>query len=237
MPAGGWGACSSPRKTRTAATASAFALPNPTRSEVRPTSTTPIPPGVIGIDPRRRITDHAANASTTLTSPPETSKTLRQVEEEQEHREVSGERGQGENVPSPPEQLDRAVAKRDQRIAGPPHRLPADEAKARGDDLGREVPEPARRPRPGWRRARPERRRRDDEDGEADQGDALQERVLGAGQRQERKGDDGEPEQGELVPEPGDGHGEPDLGGLETPAPEDGEEESAIPTAAPPGAM
>ena len=53
----------------TAVTTSALSPPNPTSAVVSPSSTMPRPPGVIGIDPSSRTSDHAAKASITLTSP------------------------------------------------------------------------------------------------------------------------------------------------------------------------
>ena len=56
------------RNTSTAARTPALLPPKPINAAVRLSSTTPIPPGVIGMLPRMRASDQAANASTTLTS-------------------------------------------------------------------------------------------------------------------------------------------------------------------------
>src|SRR5215218_8441354 len=55
------------RYTSTAATTPALSPPKPTSAAVSPSSTTPRPPGVIGIDVRMRTSAHAANASTSET--------------------------------------------------------------------------------------------------------------------------------------------------------------------------
>ena len=102
--------------TSTAATTSAFAPPKPTRAVVRPSSMTPRPPGVIGIEPRRRMSDQAAKASIQLTSPAVTSNTRSETEQHAEHGEMSGQSRQREDVPAVAEKSDRIAAKLGERL-------------------------------------------------------------------------------------------------------------------------
>ena len=94
------------RNTSTAATTPALLPPNPINAAVRLSSTTPIPPGVIGMLPRMRASDHAANASTTLTSAAESLKRPQRDQQDDEDRQAAGERGEREQVPAPLEHVD-----------------------------------------------------------------------------------------------------------------------------------
>src|SRR5215475_6599137 len=115
------------RKSNTAATTPALLPPKPTSTDVRPTSTRPSPPGVIGREPMIRASDQPANASSTVTSPAPTSSAriigslpitpgaldvgAGEVTVLEEHRELAGEGRHGQDGPAPAEEAESAGAK------------------------------------------------------------------------------------------------------------------------------
>src|SRR6266700_6610394 len=102
-------------------------------------------------------------------------------------------------MPAAAEQADRVVAEADERVARPADGPSPDEAEAPVDEphggLADETVE-LRRGQPGR-----EAGGRDDEDGEPDDRNRLQERVLLLLERQERERHDRKAEQRELVPD------------------------------------
>src|SRR3954466_7727009 len=78
-PTAGVGTIAKKRERSTAATTPARLPPKPTSTVVRPSSTSPRPPGVIGIEPSTRASDQPANASARLISEAPTPSARRQA--------------------------------------------------------------------------------------------------------------------------------------------------------------
>ena len=94
------------RNTRTAATTPALLPPKPISAAVRLSSTTPIPPGVIGMLPRMRASAQAANASDDAHLGGRNLERPQRDEQDHEDRQAAGERGEREQVPAPLEDVD-----------------------------------------------------------------------------------------------------------------------------------
>ena len=94
------------RNTSTAATTPALLPPKPISAAVRLSSMTPIPPGVIGMLPRMRASDQAANASTTIDFGGRNLERPQRDQQDDEDRKAAGKGCERENVPAPLEDVD-----------------------------------------------------------------------------------------------------------------------------------
>ena len=186
----------------TAATTSALLPPKPTRIPVSPTSTIPIPPGVIGSEPSRRASDHAGERLDQAHLGGRHAADAERGEHHDEHRQLAGQRREGEHVPAAPEEP-ATVSSRKRTNEVPLQRTgsAADQVEPPVREPRREVTHLSREP-PSREPGR-ERRDRDHEHPEPDQRNRLEQAVLLVLDRQRRQSDDREAEHRELVPDPG----------------------------------
>ena len=162
----------------TAATTPALLPPNATSAVVRPSSTMPKPPGVIGIAPMMRTSDHAAKISTTSTSDGRHADGPEAEHEEEEDGQAAGERREREHMPAPREQVDGLVAEAREARPSPLHWLAADLGLRPRDEPRHDVADIVRE----LVRVEDEHEDRDDdaEHGDADEGRGAEQRRLAA---------------------------------------------------------